>query len=215
VFAHREAAVRVRVFGGTLGCAIDRVVLIQTTCAAATDIRKQARAIFPHKSNRFDKLCPSGKFSKFPSSLSARNISLFQKRKSPVCPRYPAPLRRGVSRSSRHVGAGRDGRGSIAGRAIPSRRRNRVVLAPRRWRQVCRNGDVGRWPTRRKRQATEANKPGTPGRSRISRENHCAGNAGVPANLWWLTRVLSTNARAAAGTPSIRHSLRPPFSRGR
>ena len=145
------------------------------------------------------------------SGLLGKNNSLFQKTKSPVCPRHPAPFRRDVSRSSRHVGAGCDGRGGIAGRAIPSRRRNRVVLAPRRWRQACRIGDVGRWSTRRKRQATEANKPGTPGRSRISRENHCAGNAGVPANLWWLTRVLSTNARAAAGAPSIRHSLRPPF----
>ena len=40
-------------------------------------------------------------------------------------------------------------------------RRNRVVPMPRRWQQVCRLMN---------RQATEANKPGTPGRSRISRK---------------------------------------------
>jgi len=42
-------------------------------------------------------------------------------------------------------------------------RRRRVVLIPRRWNQVCR-GDVGLRSTRW--QATEAIKPGTPGRAR-------------------------------------------------
>ena len=165
-------AVRVRVFGGTLGCTTDRVVLIQTTYVAAADVRKQARAIFPHKFNRFGKLiCPSGWLSEFSSSPGIKNISLFQNPKSPVCPRHPAPFRRDVSRSSRHVGAGCDGRGGIAGRAmlvatVKSRGPGAPTLASSLpdWR--CRPDG----PTRRKRRATEANKPGTPGRSRISRK---------------------------------------------
>jgi hypothetical protein len=53
----------------------------------------------------------------------------------------------------------------VRGRRVRS---SRVVLSPRRWGQVA--------PT--KGAATEANKPGTPGRSRSSRSNHCAGSAG-------------------------------------
>ena len=44
---------------------------------------------------------------------------------------------RGVSRSSRTLAAGCDGRGCISRRGIWRGRRNRVVLIPRRWDQVC------------------------------------------------------------------------------
>src|SRR5579859_3743127 len=70
------------------------------------------------------------------SSPFAKNISVFQKRKSVV---YPAPSRldqRGVAH--RHdVEAGCNGRGFALSTMAPAcGRRRRVVLTPRRWRQV-------------------------------------------------------------------------------
>ena len=56
-------------------------------------------------------------------------------------------------------------------------RSSRVVLIPRRWDQVS---------SMMIDKAMGANKPGTPGRARSSRSNHCAGNAGViSAYLCW------------------------------
>jgi hypothetical protein len=81
------------------------------------------------------------------------------------------PLQEGVSRSSRHVGAGCDGPSRIAGRAMQAadgeiawswRPDAGVKPASRR----CRL----KRPTRRDWRATEANKPGTPRRARISRK---------------------------------------------
>jgi hypothetical protein len=48
--------------------------------------------------------------------------------------------------------------------------RNRVVPIPRRWDQVGELAMSALGPTRRVSPAMEANKPGTPGRSRISRK---------------------------------------------
>ena len=50
--------------------------------------------------------------------------------------RYPAALQRGVSRSSRTAAMGCDGRGLASDDRRGHVRRSRVVLAPRRWRQV-------------------------------------------------------------------------------
>jgi hypothetical protein len=84
-------------------------------------------------------------------------------------------------------------------------RRNRVVPTPRRWRQVL---------PRRFGETTVAIKPGTPGRSRISRNTIVQGMPACSACPRFLTRVLSTNAHEAAGAASIRHSLRPPLQEG-
>src|SRR6185312_6756460 len=58
-------------------------------------------------------------------------------------------------------------------------RRSRVVLTPRRWCQVC--GDP---------QATEAIKPGTPGRARISRKTIARGMPECVRLYLLRTRVL-------------------------
>jgi hypothetical protein len=50
--------------------------------------------------------------------------------------RHPVPHERGVSRSSRTLGAGSDGRGCALDEQHGGGRRSRVVLTPRRWRQV-------------------------------------------------------------------------------
>ena len=63
-------------------------------------------------------------------------------------PPVSRPIKRGVSRSSRTLGAGCDGRCGITRRVMPSRRRSRVVLMPRRWHhargrcfRIARDGD--------------------------------------------------------------------------
>ena len=80
-------------------------------------------------------------------------------------------------------------------------RRNRVVLAPRRWRQVSRRR------SKLRRRMTVAKKPGAPGRARISRNTIAQGRPDVRLNLWFC-RVLfcCTRTVGAAGT---RPSLRP------
>jgi hypothetical protein len=50
-----------------------------------------------------------------------------------------------------------------------------VVLAPRRWCQVCETQVL---------QAMVAKKPGTPGRSRSSRNTIVQGMPVFPVNLW-------------------------------
>src|SRR5262249_39845142 len=64
---------------------------------------------------------------KYFSSVFQKNMIVFP---------HPAPTERGVSRSSRTLGAGCDGRRGVAGRARRSGRRNRVVSISRRWDQV-------------------------------------------------------------------------------
>jgi len=110
-------------------------------------------------------ICPSLRFSEIVSTPSIKNISLLQNPASALYPPHPAPTPRGVSRSSRHVARGAmDALGRPDERGAGGRR-NRVVLAPRRWCQVLRAI----------REATEANKPGTPGRARISRNTIAQG----------------------------------------
>jgi hypothetical protein len=64
----------------------------------------------------------------------------------PCC---PVPSWRGVSRSSRTLGAGCGGRGGALTNVLACGRRSRVVLTPRRWRQVCeKQASCGRrWQT--------------------------------------------------------------------
>jgi hypothetical protein len=102
MFARRDAAVRVRILVGTVGCAIDPVVLIQAICVAAADVRGEARAIFPRKFNTFAKLiCPSGSFSEFPSSHTERKIFRFSRSENQVYIRA-IPLPSGGTYRDRH-----------------------------------------------------------------------------------------------------------------
>jgi hypothetical protein len=118
--------------------------------------------------------------------------------------------RRGVSRSSRTFGAGCDGRGwrrqtsgAIGGR------RSRVVLTPRRWRQVLKELTLLR--------DDGDNKPGSPGRAR--RKPLKPFVQGVPDRFGVpvVTTLVCSFCFAceAAGASSARHSLHPPISEGK
>jgi hypothetical protein len=130
---------------------------------------------------------------------------------NPISIAIPSP-QRGVSRSSRTLGMGCGGRGGIRHAKACSTndarrgRRSRVVLTPRRWRQVSReifprgDGDKkARSPGRARR------KPLKP----LRREGRV-----IPVHLWFRTRVLSTFAHEAVGAAGTRLSLRPLFSLG-
>jgi hypothetical protein len=89
-------------------------------------------------------------------------------------------MKRGVSRSSRTLGAGCDGRLGATDERVLSGRRSRVVLTPRRWRQLAmmwRCRPFG--PTRRHHAGMVARKPGSPGRARKNPLKPIA--QGVPA----------------------------------
>jgi len=59
---------------------------------------------------------------------------------------------------------------------------------------------------------TVANKPGHRGEREVTVKTIARGMPGEPAWPWWLTRVLTTTPRAAAGASGARHSLRPLIS---
>jgi hypothetical protein len=142
-------------------------------------------------------ICPSGALMKILSSPLCKNISLHPSGKSSLQIRAIPPHTRGVSRSSRNAGwnavdaaafcAQRDRRAGdepVSDRQHADERcccvrRSRVVLTPRRWRQVC-GCSVG--PTGRGQnlapQATVAKEPGHRGELEISRKTIACGNAG-------------------------------------
>src|SRR5215471_4476941 len=110
-------------------------------------------------------------------------------------------MQRGASRSSRTLSAGCDGRDIAADECWYRVRRNRAVLAPRRWRQVgddaSHHADDG------------GKKARSPGRPRISRKTIAQGMpavCGVPVVANACAFFL---AHAAAGASDTRHSLRP------
>jgi hypothetical protein len=176
-------------------------------------------------------ICPSGSFV---SSPLCKNISIPTPPKSPLELLASHPTTRGVSRSSRTRGADavdaaafcaqRDCRAGDepvsdqrhADERCCCVRRSRVVLTPRRWRQVC-----GRQvsPTGRGQATYSASDGGkrarSPGRAR--RKPLKPLRAGMPGDSGVLvvTRVLSTttSAHEAAGAAGIRHSPRPPWAR--
>ena len=84
-------------------------------------------------------------------------------------------------------------------------RSSRVVLIPRRWDQAL---------SMMVDKAMGANKPGTPGRARSSRSNHCAGNAGViSAYLCWPACAFFVLHARQWVRSCTRHSLHPRLSR--
>src|ERR1700722_8786445 len=125
------------------------------------------------------------------------------------------PHSRGVSRSSRTRGGMRWTRAALLTRARACGRRSRVVLAPlafksrgRRCRPYrARHADV--------REATVTKEPDHREEHEGNRKTIAQGRPGVPANLWFLTRVLSTlctRGRGCGGHPAF---PAPSFSRGR
>src|SRR6266478_2208801 len=70
-------------------------------------------SLFDRITIRFELICPSGVVPIFLSSPFCKNISVFVPPKSHLELSVSRPTKRGVSRSSRTLGAGCDGRGSI------------------------------------------------------------------------------------------------------
>jgi hypothetical protein len=147
-------------------------------------------------------ICPTGSLRKIVSSPIDKNISLFPTGKSSLHARPVPPHKRGASRSSRTLGAGCGGRGSVQTYALACGRRSRVVLMPRRWHQVGGNIRRRRWQEspvtgESTKEAVKTIARGMPGDSGVTVvTNACA---------FYTTH-------AAAGAPSARHSLRPLLS---
>ena len=97
--------------------------------------------------------------------------------------------------SARHSGAQDERRLSV--------RQNRVVLTPRRWRQVCELNS----------QAMVTTKPGHQGERGISRKAITQGMPGASAEPVGSCAHPLFFAHETAGAARTRHSLRPPFSR--
>ena len=76
-----------------------------------------------------------------------------------------------------------DAKAALDGRRR-SGRQNRVVLTPRRWRQVFAGSNSPKM--------TGAKEPGPRGERDISRKTIAQGRPDVSANPWFLTRVLTT-----------------------
>jgi hypothetical protein len=117
------------------------------------------------------------------------------------------PSRGAFARSSRTLGAGCGGRGRCQRRETLLRgRRSRVVLTPRRWRQVC--GII------RKRRWQES--PVTGESSKETVKTIARGMPGDPGvTVVTMLVCFFTFAHKAAGAPSARHSLRPLILEGR
>jgi len=123
-----------------------------------------------------------------------------------ICP-HPVSSERGVSRSSRTLEAGSGGR-EDAQRGLPRRRKHCL-----RTSEIVRSRrpDAGVNPRGQEPGGTEANKPGTPGRPRISRKPSRRGCRRVfGCTCGRLVCVLCAfAAREARGCNGTRHSLRP------
>jgi len=136
------------------------------------------------------------------SSPFCKNILIFRRRKSLHSPPLSRPTR-GAYRDRHERGAGCGGRGGAADERHPSGRRSRVVLTPRRWRQVRGGNFAGdgdnqaRSPRRARRKPLKPLRAGMPGDFRCDRcEYSCAYS-------------LPICAHEAAGASGIRHSPRP------
>ena len=141
-------------------------------------------------------------------------------------PRRPALIKRGASRSSRTLGAGCDGRYGTQDEVRRSGRRSRVVLTPRRWRQVgddglqrtCDDASHHTGDDASHRTGDGGNKARSPGRARrkplkpLRRE--CRREA---VHLWRLHScafyfahgVMGATAHPAFPAPSLEVALRP------
>jgi hypothetical protein len=172
-------------------------------------------------------ICPSGSLLTGVSSPVCKNISLHPSGKSSLQIRAIPPHQRGVSRSSRTRGGlrwtrqrfARDGIAGRVERLLSDHRRadercccvrqNRVVLTPRRWRQVLRSC-VGPTGLRQNISADDGGKRArSPGRARHKRLKPL--RAGMPGDSGVLvvTRVLSTNTKCTRGRGCNGHPAFP------
>ena len=132
---------------------------------------------------------------------SRQNLSSVFPKNLPLSPR-PDSTWRGVWPIAADVGAGCDGRAGVARRAIKVRTaKSRGPDAP-----TLASSPGGRFPSK----ATGAIKPGTPGRSRISRNTIAQGMPVDPAKPV-VTAACVFCCRRAMGEAITRHSLRPPY----
>ena len=151
-------------------------------------------------------ICPTGKIGRHAKNLSSpfrkKNL-LFAGPKSNLQLRYPAPEKRGVSRSSRTLGMGCDGRTS------PS-----AIIA--RTNGVCADGEiVWSWrsdagakvvKTLTRLTGDGGNQAWSPGRSRISRKTIAQGRPDDPPVPVVLPRAFCCT-RTMGGVPSMNDSL--------
>jgi hypothetical protein len=115
---------------------------------------------------------------------------------------------RGVSRSSRTLGAGYGGRDNVKRRMTLIRgRRSRVVLTPRRWRQAWRD-----FPRKRRWQESPVHR----GEREGNRQNHRAGKAGYSGApvVTMLVCLFHFRTRDCGCQLRTRLSLRPLSFRG-
>ena len=143
-------------------------------------------------------ICPTGKSARSCPAPVAKIYRFAFDPKHLYKPRRLAPSQRGVSWSSRNVGAGCDGRRRYRRRTIPMRTAKPCGPGARRWRQVC-----GECP-----QATVANKPDHRGERGISRKplrRECPGASAEPV----CSCAPFSFAYETAGAARTRHSLRP------
>jgi hypothetical protein len=174
-------------------------------------------------------ICPSGAFSILLSSPLCKNISLHPSGKSSLQVRAIPPHQRGVSRSSRTRDGVRwtrqrfacDGIAGRVERSVSGHRRaderccsvrqNRVVLTPRRWRQVLRSC-VGPTGLRQNLSADDGGKRArSPGRARHKLLKPLRAGTSGDSGVLVVTRVRSTTtiAHETAGALGIRRSPRP------
>jgi hypothetical protein len=149
-------------------------------------------------------ICPTGCFAKGVSSPFQKNISILQNRKPPYIPRCPVPPK---GRIMIVANAGRDAvdAGGAQDESAECGRRRRVVLAPRRWCQVCVKSRRRRWPKSPEHRGERAviRKTiawGMPGESGVTCMLVCAFYPILHTRPW--------------GASSARHSLRPFQGRG-
>jgi hypothetical protein len=112
----------------------------------------------------------------------------------------PSRPTEGRSRSSRNAGRDTMDANRRSTRRGVCGRRSRVVLTPRRWRQVLRGNSQSDGGKRARSPGRARRKPLKP----LCRESRID-----PVSLWFLTRVLTTFAHEAAGALDTRLSLRP------
>src|SRR5216683_6299853 len=182
---------------------------------------------------RVELICPTGTLRKILSSPLCKNISLHPSGKSSLQIRAIPPHKRGVSRSSRTRGGmrwtrQRFARDGIAGRVLESvsdhrradercccGRQNRVVLTPRRWRQVLRSC-VGPTGLRQNISADDGGKRArSPGRARHKPLKPL--RAGMPGDSGVLVvaRVRSTTTKCTRNRGCSGHPAFPTPSKGR
>jgi len=186
-----------------------------TTRSSEVDGRHGADAPLPHHTDPSccDKMTrrANHQFGKteqrfFDSSSSlVKNIIVVYKANHFYKYTYPVPMRGALANVANVGQAAVDARALRDGQQSGGRP-SRVVLAPRRWCQVCGK----QFP-----QAMVANKPGTPGRARSNRKTTAQGMPGDSGGPVRFVCLFSLLACEVAGASCARHFPRPLVFEGR